>query len=100
MAKVFIINDLNHNFDKAARFGELHYATTGKVPIFKTDIAKRMLQEGLTGFNVEEDFLLISGPAIMCIMATLIVIDGSHPHIKTLVFDAKEQDYVVRHLSI
>lgn len=100
MPKVYIINDLNHNFDKAARFGELTYVTTGKVPIFKTDIAKRMLREGLQGFNVEEDYLLIAGPPILCIMASLIVLDGSHPHFKTLVFDAKEQDYVVRHLSI
>jgi hypothetical protein len=100
MPKVYIITDMNHNFDQAARYGELKYATTGKVPIFKTDIAKRMLQEGLEGCSIQQYYLLISGPAILCILATLIVLDGSHPHIKTLVFDAKEQDYVVRHLSI
>jgi hypothetical protein len=99
MANVFIINDLNHNFDKAARFGELHFVTKGKVPIFKTDTAKAMLDEGLRGFDTTEDYLLVSGPAILCMMATLIVMDASAP-IKTLVFDAKEQDYVVRHISI
>jgi hypothetical protein len=103
MAKVFIINDLNHNFDKAARFGELHFVTKGKVPIFKTDTAKAMLDEGLSGFNIVEDYLLVSGPAILCMMSTLIVATKMSPSvqaIKTLVFDAKEQDYVVRHISI
>jgi hypothetical protein len=58
-----------------------------------------MLDEGLRGFDTTEDYLLVSGPAILCMMATLIVMDASAP-IKTLVFDAKEQDYVVRHISI
>lgn len=99
MPKVFVINDMNHNFEKAARFGELKYATTGKVPIFKTDVAKRMLSEGLGEFNINEDYLLVSGPPILCMLASLIVLNGDKP-IKTLVFDAKEQDYVVRHLAI
>lgn len=100
MPKVYVINDMNHNFDKAARFGELRFVTSGKVPIFKTDVAKNMLLEGLSGFNVREDFLLVSGPAILCMLATMIVVENTTKPLQTLVFDAKEQDYVVRHLSI
>jgi hypothetical protein len=100
MPKVFVINDMNHSFDKASRFGTLKYVTTGKVPIFKTDIAKTMLREGLEGFNIREDYLLVSGPAILCIIASLIVVENTTKPLQTLVFDAKEQDYVVRHLSI
>lgn len=99
MAKVFIVNDMNHDFTKAKEHGELVYVTTGKVPIFKTDVANNMLRQGLKDFDIDKDFLLLSGPAILCIMASHIVVDGDKP-IQLLVFDAKEQDYVVRHLSL
>lgn len=98
MAKVFIINDMNHNFEKAEKYGTLQFVTTGKVPIFKTDAAKNMLLKGLQEFDIREDYLLISGPAILCMQAALIVA-GPIP-IKALVFDAKQQDYTVRHISI
>lgn len=98
MPKVFIVNDMNHNFEKAKKHGELVYVTTGKVPIFKTDVTKNMVTEGLKGFNNEEDFLLLSGPPLLCIMATGVVMQNNNMY-KVLVFDAKEQDYVVRHIS-
>lgn len=98
MPKVFVINDMNHSFRKAEKYGELRYVTTGKVPIFKTSVARSMLRQGLRDFDYKKDYLLISGPALLCIMATLLVVEGEEP-IMTLVFDAKEQDYVVRHIS-
>lgn len=102
MHNVFVINDMNHSFEKAGRYGTLAYVTEGKVPIFKTDVARNMLKAGLKEFTAD-DYLLISGPALLCMMAVLIVRDliGDVAwEIKTLVFDAKEQDYVVRHLSL
>lgn len=97
--KVFIINDMNHNFDKAEKHGELVFVTAGKVPIFKIDVVKEMLSKGMKDFDLKEDFLLVSGPALMCMLATLVLLDGDTP-IKTLVFDAKAQDYIVRHISV
>lgn len=97
--KVYIINDMNHNFDKAEKHGEMIFVTEGKVPIFKVDVMKKMLRDGLKDFDLENDFLLVSGPALMCMLATLVLLDGDTP-IKTLVFDAKAQDYIVRHISI
>lgn len=88
---------MHHNFDKATRHGELVYVTRGKLPIFRTDAVRGMLKGGLEGFDIDKDFLLLSGPTILCIMATFIVSDGKKP-IKILVFDAKIQDYVVRHI--
>ena len=97
MPKVYILNDLNHNFSKAERFGELVYVTQGKVPIFKTDALRNLLLKNLKDFNIDEDYLLISGPALLCVMAALLLkVDGKP--IKTLVFDAKAQEYVVRHI--
>lgn len=98
-SKVYIINDMNHNFDKAEKHGDLAFVTKGKVPIFKTAVVKEMLKKGLTDFDPANDFLLVSGPAILCMLATLLLADNGVTSIKTLVFDAKEQDYVVRHLS-
>lgn len=97
MAKVFIVNDMHHNFEPAKKHGELVYVTEGKVPIFKTDTARHMLEEGLTGYDIERDFLLLSGPSILCILAASIVA-SKESKIKILVFDAKSQDYVVRHI--
>lgn len=107
MSRVFVINDMNHNFDRASKFGTLVYVTEGKVPIFKVDAMRNMLKQGLEGFTAA-DYLLVSGPAFLCMAATLVAVDMlsaresmTYPeHIKTLVFDAKEQDYVVRHLPV
>lgn len=99
MPKVYVINNMNHSFHKAAKYGTIHYVTKGKVPIFKTDVVKNMLRKGLESFNIKEDYLLLSGPSILCILATWIVMNGKDP-VKVLVFDAKEQNYVVRHLTL
>lgn len=97
MAKVYIVNNANYDYSKAAQYGELVDVTRGKLPIFKTSTVRAMLEEGLAEFT-EDDFLLISGPAIVSIMAA-IVLYNKFDTVKFLVFDAKQQDYVVRHLN-
>lgn len=104
MSKVYIINNSDHDFTKAEKFGELVTVTEGKVPIFKTDVMNNMLTDVLKDFT-EEDYLLLAGPALTCIMAYQIIVDtlfdrflSKKYSIKVLVFDAKEQNYIVRHL--
>lgn len=97
MAKVYIANNTNHDYSKAEQYGELVDVTNGKVPIFKTSIMKVLLEDGLAGFT-EDDYLLLAGPAILCVMASTIVFN-KFDTVKFLVFDAKQQDYVVRHLN-
>jgi predicted ATPase len=102
MPKVYIVNDLNHDFYKAEKFGKLVYITEGKMPIFKTDVIRTLMQNKMKDFN-EDDYLLVTGPALMCIMATLIVVGlftekFISTQVKLLVFDAKEQEYIVRHV--
>ena len=58
---------------------------------------KSILEEGLADFT-EDDYLLVSGPAILCIMASTVLFN-KFDTVKFLVFDAKQQDYVVRHLN-
>lgn len=97
MAKVFVVNNANHDYSKAEQYGELVYITKGKLPIFKTNTVKAMLEKGLVKFS-KDDYLLISGPAIVNVMAATILYN-KFDTVKFLVFDAKQQDYVVRHLN-
>lgn len=97
MSKVYIINSMNHNFAAATQYGELEYVTSGNLPIFKTDIVVNKLDEGLKNFT-SEDYLLLSGPAIINIYATHILARRLDSF-KMLIFDAKEQSYKVRHFN-
>ena len=97
MAKVYIVNSANHDYSKAEQYGELVYVTRGKLPIFKTNTVRAMLEKGLVKFT-KDDYLLISGPAIVSVMAATILYN-KFDTVKFLVFDAKQQDYVVRHLN-
>lgn len=86
---------MNHNFSTAEQYGSLQYATTGKVPIFRSDIMVNLLKEGLKDFE-QDDYLLLAGPMILNAYAMNIVAK-KHKTFKMLVFDAKDQDYKVRH---
>ena len=97
MAKVYIVNNANHDYSKAEQYGELVYVTRGKLPIFKTSTVRTMLEKGLVKFT-KDDYLLISGPAIVSVMAATVLYN-KFDTVKFLVFDAKQQDYVVRHLN-
>lgn len=97
MAKVYVVNNTNHDYSKAKQYGELVYITKGKLPIFKTNTVRAMLEKGLVKFT-KDDYLLISGPAIVNVMAATILYNKLNS-VKFLVFDAKQQDYVVRHLN-
>ncbi len=97
MAKVYVANNTNHDYSKAEQYGKLVDVTRGKVPIFKTSLLKTILEEGLADFT-KDDYLLLAGPAILCVMASVVVF-SKFETVKFLVFDAKQQDYVVRHLN-
>ena len=97
MAKVYIVNDANYDYSKAEQYGELVYVTRGKLPIFRTSTVRVMLEKGLVKFT-KDDYLLISGPTIVSIMAATILYN-KFDTVKFLVFDAKQQDYVVRHIN-
>mgnify|MGYP001205249060 FL=1 len=97
MAKVYILNNTIHDYSKAKRYGKLVNVTKGKVPIFKTSTVRVMLEKGLADFT-KDDYLLLAGPAILSVMASAILFN-KFDTVKFLVFDAKQQDYVVRHLN-
>lgn len=93
---VYVLNKGDHNYDAAKRYGECIVVTEGIVPIFKTDHVSAVLMEKLSAYK-EDDFLLVTGPVILCILATVILL-RKFDSIKILVFNAKAQDYVVRQI--
>lgn len=98
MAKVFVINDSGQDFKKAKRFGELVVVTSGRVPIFNGLTTCEEISKGLKDFDISEDYLLIVGPPMLTAFSVLEVAHKG-PFIKVLMFDAKQQNYTVRHLS-
>lgn len=101
MAKVYVLNNRHHSFENASNFGELVFVTEGVVPVFKTDYVGKLLSDKLKYFNVDEDYLLPTGPTILGMMATTMLSKGNEvKFLKILIFDAKAQSYVVRHLPI
>jgi hypothetical protein len=97
MAKVYVVNNANYDYSKAEQYGELMYVTRGKLPIFKTNTVRALLEKGLVKFS-KDDYLLISGPAIVSVMAATILY-SRFDTVKFLIFDAKQQNYVVRHIN-
>ena len=97
MAKVYIANNHIHDFKPAAKYGELVDVTKDKAPIFKTDVMKHILEEALADFK-KDDYILLTGPTLLCVMITTILA-RKFDTIKYLVFDAKLQEYVVRHIN-
>jgi hypothetical protein len=88
---------MNHDYSKAAKYGTLVNVTEGKIPIFKTSVMKSIIKENLVDFT-ENDYLLVSGPSFACIIASNELF-SRFDTVKFLIFDAKQQDYVVRHLN-
>lgn len=94
---VYIVNKTEVDYSSAKRYGELTAITTGRQPIFKTNNMIALLKNSLKDFT-ENDYLLISGPAWLCMLASMILLT-KYSFIKFLIFDAKERCYIVRHID-
>jgi hypothetical protein len=95
---VFVLNKTDrYDFGKAEDFGTIMYVTEGIVSIFKPDIMTKQVHKALQDFR-EEDYLLISGPAILS-MITITYLFDRYDTIQTLVHDARLDKYIVRNLS-
>lgn len=97
MTNVFILNNIGHDYSEAEKYGELRTATAGNLPIFYTTQMINILKNGLEDFD-KEDFLLLSGPAVVGAMATQLIL-SRFDSVKVLIYDAKNQSYVARHIS-
>ena len=97
MDKVYVVNHGSLNYENAKQYGTLVHVTEDKFPIFKITYLTETLKDRLKDFK-EDDYLLLSGPAWLNIVASSILMT-KYDSIKFLIFDAKQQEYVVRHLN-
>lgn len=92
MPKVFIVNQAGHDFDKAKKFGELVYVTTGNINVFRPDRTFFSIKESLSKFT-KDDYLLLSGNTFGNVLAALAAVENINK-INLLVYDAKNLDYL------
>ena len=102
MSKVYIVNYGGHDMTAAYKFtkngdDDLVYVTSGNINVFNTDRVIKELIFKLRDFT-PDDFLLFCGYGVlgaMCFAHLMLRFEM----IKTLIFNAKTREYVVRHLN-
>ena len=94
---VFITNFSAHDYGSARQHGNLRPITSGSLNLLKVD---RLLTTAIEELKLStpDDFLLISGPPVMCALCLAIWLT-MHVKCNLLIFDAKEREYVVRPIS-
>ena len=94
---VFVSNYSAHDYSDAQTYGKIFPITSGSLNLLNLD---RMLTSAVEAIkNSEaEDFLLISGPPVMCAIALATWL-GAHTKCNLLLFDAKERVYVLKTIS-
>jgi hypothetical protein len=97
------------DFSKAERFGTLIKLTNGTIDIFKPHVCKQQIDETLQrcGFDAKNDYVLVAGNPLATAFAfswlTLAADDGQEDHgvqVKVLLFNAKEDDYILRTIKL
>lgn len=96
MRKVYIVNKGGHDFDAARKFGELVYISEGSIPALHTNNMYRLAVEAMKN-STKDDYLLITGPANMSIIAAS-VFARKHGKLNLLLFCGG--DYVERKLNV
>lgn len=97
MPVVYITNFSAHDYSAASRYGSIKPVSVGIVNLLNPD---RLITQAIeeTKGSSEEDYLLFSGPPVMCALC-LIVWLSKHESCNILIFDAKEREYVARKIS-
>ncbi len=84
-SKVWIANYAGHEYQKAEKYGEIRRVTIGYIAFNSLDRLKFQIANELTQ-TTEDDYLLISGAAIICSIAAIIWFT-MHGKIKLLYWD-------------
>lgn len=96
MKKVYILNDGGHNYDDAARFGEITFCLEHNVSKWDISQMYRELNDALADANCD-DYIVISSLATLCSVATAILADR-FGEVHFLIF--KDGKYVERTLIL
>lgn len=107
--RVFICNDNGLDFSKAEKYGLLTQLTRGPVDVFKPHVCKQQICDALekAQFDASKDFILVAGAnlAVGFVFSwlTLAADDAQNDHgvtVKLLIFNAKEEDYMLRTVKL
>lgn len=93
MSRVFVTNYAGHDLSASEKYGEVISLTRGYISFGSLDRVNYTIAEKLTQYNVtEDDYLLLSGISIICIMAAMIWYN-KFKKVKLLVWDPPTKDY-------
>lgn len=97
MSKVWIVNSAGHDFDAAKSYGEFIPLTVGRVNIFNVE---RLLNEfkGMLANHEKDDWILLSGNAVLNVLAVAIVL-AKHGEVNMLLYDVIKKEYVPREIK-
>jgi hypothetical protein len=95
MSKVYITNKGVHDFRLAAKYGELVYLSNGKFNLFSIGRIFRTF-EPILEKSSEDDYLVISGATIMCVIAG-IILSTLHGKVNLLLFSASDTGHEAYH---
>ena len=85
MPKVFIVNKSTHDFSAAEKYGEIIFLSQGNMRRFSTSRAYRKYYKILNNSS-PEDYLLLSGLPMLCIVAAFIL-TIKHKRLNLLLFN-------------
>lgn len=94
---VYVVNCKQYNYANAKQYGEIVAVTKDHFPLFITHSLIRTLKQNLEPFT-EEDYLLLAGSSWITAVASAMLL-LKFTTVKFLIFDAKEQKYIVKHLG-
>jgi CTP:phosphocholine cytidylyltransferase-like protein len=92
LPNVWVVNNSGHDFSPAYEYGEdVYYLTTGRVNIFKTNKLISEFKGKMANFK-EDDWLLLSGNAILNVLAVTVALE-KHGMVQTLLYNAITNNY-------
>ena len=103
MPNVLIVNYGTHDYTKAERFGQLVPMSKGPVNKFKLSAMHRLFEERIEHLTSAKDFILVSGPMIMNVIACAMFA-RKHGCLNLLIWKEDEQtgtgDYLCRKITL
>lgn len=97
MSRVFVLNEVEHDFSTASEFGELSINPVRNYPVFNVGASLTILKNFISDYK-EGDYLIQSGsPFIMGLAFAALLV--KFESINVLLFDAKGRKYVPRTIT-
>ncbi len=91
---VYVVNDSGHIMDNAKKFGEFKVLSKGNVNIFRTNDITQEFKEKMKDIQ-PTDFILLSGSAILNVLATSIALI-KNDKVGVLLYNLNSGEYVPR----